>query len=85
MWILLWRVTQVVKQLPSRFYCHFIENAFKHGISNSAELNIVINLTIFVKHPAFYTENRLLLTPRITEHTGIANTNTKNAGPVIPG
>lgn len=55
----------------------FVENAFKHGISNSAESTIVVRLTASEKYIVFYTENRLFATPRNVERTGIGNTNTK--------
>ncbi|MEO5890969.1 MAG: sensor histidine kinase [Ferruginibacter sp.] len=55
----------------------FVENAFKHGISNAAESNILIKLTATQNQIVFYTGNKLFATPRNTERTGIGNTNTK--------
>jgi two-component system, LytTR family, sensor kinase len=55
----------------------FVENAFKHGISNAQESNIIIKLTATEKYITFHTENRLFATSRNAERTGIGNTNTK--------
>ncbi len=55
----------------------FVENAFKHGISNATASVIVIRLTASEDRIVFYTENRLFARPLNADRTGIGNTNTK--------
>ena len=55
----------------------FVENVFKHGISNASASDIVIKLTASDKEVIFYTGNKLFATPRNTDRTGIGVSNTK--------
>ena len=55
----------------------FVENAFKHGISNAEVSDIIIKLSATENYIDFFTTNKLFDTPRSTHRTGIGNANTK--------
>lgn len=74
------------KEISPLILMPFVENVFKHGISNAADSPIVIKLTAFPKYIVFYTENRLFATPRNVERTGIGSANTKQRlAAIYPG
>lgn len=65
------------KKIAPLMLMPFVENIFKHGISNSEESPIIIKLSTDDKSIKFLTQNKLFATPRITERAGIGNANTK--------
>lgn len=65
------------KKIAPLILIPFVENVFKHGISNAEESNIIVKLDVGDKDIVFLTQNKLFATPRVTERVGIGNTNTK--------
>lgn len=65
------------KKIAPLILIPFVENVFKHGLSNAEESNIIIKLDANEKSICFFTQNKLFATPRITERAGIGNANTK--------
>ncbi len=65
------------KKIAPLILMPFVENVFKHGISNASASDIVIKLTASDKEIIFYTANKLFATPRNTDRTGIGVSNTK--------
>jgi LytS/YehU family sensor histidine kinase len=65
------------KQLPPLVLMTFVENTFKHGISNHEENSVAFKIVIQDKHLHFFAQNKLFAVPRNTERTGIGIDNTK--------
>jgi len=55
----------------------FVENTFKHGISNHEPSEIVIRLASEERYISFFCQNKLFETKRNTERTGIGISNAK--------
>ncbi|WP_337040883.1 sensor histidine kinase [Emticicia sp. 17c] len=55
----------------------FVENAFKHGISNHENSQISINIVLNEKYIKFYCKNTLFQASRKVERTGIGLANTQ--------
>ncbi|MES1216771.1 MAG: sensor histidine kinase [Bacteroidota bacterium] len=65
------------KQIAPLILMTFVENAFKHGISNHEQSEIVISLLAEKKYITFYCQNKLFETKRNTERIGIGIANVK--------
>jgi two-component system, LytTR family, sensor kinase len=65
------------KTIPPLSLMTFVENAFKHGISNHEQNSITFKILAQDKYIHFSATNKLFLTERNTERTGIGIENTK--------
>lgn len=65
------------KTIPPLSLMTFVENAFKHGVSNHEQNNIIFKIVAQDKYIHFFAKNRLFSTARNTERTGIGIENTK--------
>ncbi len=74
------------KSLPPLILMTFIENAFKHGVSNHEPVGIDIHIAAHERQIDFATRNKLFIIPRNTERTGIGIENTRKRLQVLyPG
>jgi two-component system, LytTR family, sensor kinase len=65
------------RQVPPLVLMNFVENAFKHGISNHEGAAIAISIEVLENGIRFFIQNKLFSTPRMAERTGIGIDNTK--------
>jgi len=65
------------KRIPPLSLMTFVENAFKHGVSNHEENSIVFKILAQEKYIHFFSTNKLFSTARNAERTGIGIENTK--------
>ncbi|MFT3682688.1 MAG: sensor histidine kinase [Ferruginibacter sp.] len=63
--------------IPPLSLMTFVENAFKHGISNHEQSSVMIKIDTDEKGIHFFEQNKLFAKPRNTERTGIGIENTK--------
>lgn len=63
--------------IPPLSLMTFVENAFKHGVSNHEENSIVFKILVQEKYIHFFSANKLFSTARNAERTGIGIENTK--------
>lgn len=74
------------KMLPPLCLMTFVENAFKHGVSNHEASSIIFKIQVQEKYIHFFSKNRLFATARNTERTGIGLENTsKRLHVLYPG
>lgn len=65
------------KTIPPLSLMTFVENAFKHGVSNHEQSSIVFKIELLDKYIHFFAQNKLFSTARNTERNGIGIENTK--------
>lgn len=65
------------KRIPPLVLMTFIENVFKYGISNHEPTTITIKIFAEEKNITFFCQNKLFLTERKVERTGIGIANTR--------
>ncbi len=65
------------KKLPPLVLMTFVENAFKHGVSNHEKSSILFKIVAGEKYIHFFAENKLFNIPRNTERTGVGIANTR--------
>lgn len=63
--------------IPPLILMTFVENAFKHGVSNHEKTNIIIKILAEDKYINFYEQNIVFAKPANMERTGIGIENTK--------
>jgi two-component system, LytTR family, sensor kinase len=71
------------KTIPPLCLMTFVENAFKHGISNHEQNSVVFKIQVQDKYIHFLAQNKLFSTARNTERTGIGIENTQKRLNVI--
>jgi hypothetical protein len=64
------------KQIPPLVLMTFVENAFKHGVSNHEQTSIIFKILVQDKYIHFFGQNKLFQTPRNAERTGVGIENT---------
>jgi len=65
------------KEIPPLTLMTFVENAFKHGVSNHEQTDIIIKILAVNTYVHFFEQNTVFAKPRNTERTGIGIENTK--------
>ena len=65
------------KKLPPLTLMTFVENAFKHGISNHEKTNIIIKINADEQSIHFFEQNIVFTKPANVERTGIGIENTR--------
>ncbi len=65
------------KKIPPLVLMTFVENVFKYGISSHEDSVITIQLFAEEKSMTFFCQNKIFITSRIVERTGIGIANTK--------
>ena len=65
------------KRIPPLTLITFVENAFKHGISNHEQTNIIIKILAVNTYIHFFEQNTVFAKPANMERTGIGIENTK--------
>lgn len=55
----------------------FVENAFKHGISNAAPSPVVISLEVASDHIVFFSSNKIFSQPALVNREGVGVANTR--------
>lgn len=66
----------MAKQIPPLVLMTFVENAFKHGVSNHEQSGIIFKMLAQDKYIHFFAQNKLFQTPRNAERTGVGIENT---------
>jgi two-component system, LytTR family, sensor kinase len=65
------------KQIPPLIMMTFVENAFKHGVSNHEPSLITIKINAQANYIHFFVQNKLQPRQRVMERTGIGIENTR--------
>lgn len=65
------------KKIPPLILMTFVENAFKHGVSNHEKTNIIIKVHAEEKYIHFFEQNTVFSKPVNVERTGVGIDNTK--------